>query len=67
MVAKKLNDAIIEGMIAFAVFFGILPILQTFTGWNDTAGYATLIKTLVPLGIGLFVAMSAFGKTSLRR
>jgi hypothetical protein len=61
MVGKRQQEAIIGGMLLFVLYFATLPVVTGAEGWNDTATYATLYKTLVPLGIAIGTALVAFG------
>lgn len=64
---KKTNDALVNGMIAFLLYFIIKEVLEGFNGWNADASYATLFNVLTPIGIALYVALSSFGGHVMKR
>jgi len=46
---------VIYGMVAFIIFFVVLEVLESLTGWNGDATYATIDKSTVPIFIGLYI------------
>ena len=50
-----ISTRVIVGMVAFVIFFAVLQVLEGLGGWNSTATYATIVKTTVPIFIGLYV------------
>ena len=54
-----ISTRVIVGMVAFVIFFAVLQVLEGLSGWNGTAVYATIVKTTVPIFIGLYVLIGA--------
>ena len=50
-----ISNRVIVGMVAFVVFFAVLQVLEGLSGWNASATYAVIVKTTVPIFIGLYV------------
>lgn len=57
----------IYGVVAFVIFFAMLQVLETLTGWNSSAVYATIVKTIVPIFIGLYILVGAKLDSALTR
>ena len=58
---------VIYGMVAFIIFFVVLEVLESLTGWNGSATYATIVKTTVPIFIGLYIIVGAKLDSALSR
>jgi hypothetical protein len=57
---KRTQDALIGGLVGFVLYFATLPVITSSSGWNDSATYATVYKTLVPVGIAIATGLAVF-------
>lgn len=57
----KDHKTLVYGMVSFLVYFVVLGILESLAGWNASALYAVVIKTFVPIVIGLVILLDLFG------
>lgn len=57
----------VYGVVAFVLFFAMLEVLTNLTGWNASATYATIVKSIVPIFIGLYILVGSKLDAALTR